>query len=203
MFTGLVEETGVIRSLEDRGPGMRVGIGAGVVLEGIALGDSIAVDGACLTVVGFDGEGFVIEAVAETLRRTSLGRRGVGDRVNLERALRADARLGGHIVQGHVDGTGEVASVTPEGDGVLFRFAAPPEILRYVVHKGSVTVDGVSLTVAGRDDDGFTIALIPHTMNATTLGRAAPGRVVNLEVDLVAKYVEAFTRPYTDAKDRP
>ncbi|MCB0882849.1 MAG: riboflavin synthase [Thermoleophilia bacterium] len=203
MFTGLVEETGRIREVTPRGPGARVAIDAAVVVDGVAVGDSIAVDGACLTVVEFDAAGFAVEAVAETLRRTSLGSRAAGDRVNLERAVPANARLGGHIVQGHIDGVGRVRDVVPEGDGCLLTVAAPPEILRYVVEKGSVAVDGVSLTVAGRGDDAFTIALIPHTMDATTLGEAAPGRAVNLEVDLVAKYVEAFTRPYIHTEDRP
>ena len=203
MFTGLVEETGRIRDVTPRGPGARVAIDADVVLDGVAEGDSICVDGACLTVVEFDAAGFAVEAVAETLRRTSLGSRRAGDRVNLERALPANARLGGHIVQGHVDGVWDVRDVTPEGDGCVLTIAAPPEILRYVVEKGSVAVDGVSLTVASRAADAFTIALIPHTMGATTLGDAAPGRTVNLEVDLVAKYVEAFTRPYTHPEDRP
>lgn len=203
MFTGLVEEVGRVADVAPRGPGVRVTVAAEAVLHGVRLGDSIAVDGACLTVVAHDEGTFSVEAVAETMRRTVLGDRRPGDRVNLERALAAGARLGGHIVQGHVDGTGAVDAVTPEGDGVIMRIAAPDELVRYVVEKGSITVDGVSLTVAGRDAGGFSIALIPHTLDATTLGEYAPGRRVNLEVDLVAKYVEAFTRPYTDAKERP
>jgi riboflavin synthase len=167
-----------------------------VVRQGLAIGDSVAVDGVCLTVVALSAEGFAVECVAETLRRTALGDRRPGDAVNLERALRADARLGGHIVQGHVDGTGVVAEVRPEGEGTLVRIDAPPELMRYVVEKGSVALDGVSLTVAARDDEGLTIALIPHTLGATTLGEAAPGRRMNVEVDLVAKYVEALVAPY-------
>lgn len=196
MFTGLVEEVGRVLEVTPGAQGARVVLGARVVTEGLALGDSVAVDGACLTAVAITPDSFTVEAVAETLRRTCLGDRSPGDPVNLERALPAGARLGGHIVQGHVDGTGTVAEAREEGESVVLRVAAPPEVLRYVVEKGSITVDGVSLTVAGRDDESFLIALIPHTMSATTLGPGALGRRVNLEVDLVAKYVEALARPY-------
>ena len=152
--------------------------------------ESVAVDGACLTVVAFDADGFAIDAVAETMRRTALGDRRVGDRVNLERAIRADARLGGHIVQGHVDGTGVVTAARHEGESVILTVEPPPDLLRYVVEKGSVTVDGVSLTVVQPLDDGFTVAIIPHTAAVTTLGTKCPGDPVNIEVDVMAKYVE-------------
>ncbi|MFN8109822.1 MAG: riboflavin synthase [Thermoleophilia bacterium] len=201
MFTGLVEEMGRVVAVDREAEGARVAFRAPLVADGLAVGDSVAVDGACLTAVRVDPDGFAVQAVAETLRRTCLGDRRVGDAVNLERALLASARLGGHIVQGHVDGTGTVASATPEGDSAVVRVDAPPGIMRYVVEKGSVCVDGVSLTVAGRDDAGFTIALIPHTMGATTLGPAAVGRRVNLEVDLVAKYVEALVGPYIGSRE--
>lgn len=196
MFTGLVEEVGTVTAVTPGEQGARVAIAAHTVVEGVAPGDSIAVDGACLTVVEFTEDSFTVEAVAETLRRTCLGDRRPGDRVNLERALPAGARLGGHIVQGHVDGTGVVADAVREGESVVVRVTAEPALLRYVVEKGSIAVDGISLTVAGRDPDGFRVALIPHTMAATTLGAEAVGRRVNLEVDLVAKYVEALARPY-------
>lgn len=196
MFTGLVEEIGRVVDVTPGAQGARVTIAARVVTDGLALGDSVAVDGACLTAVEVAEGSFTVEAVAETLRRTCLGDRSPGDAVNLERALPAGARLGGHIVQGHVDGTGIVSETREEGESVVMRVAAPPEVLRYVVEKGSITVDGVSLTVAGRDEGSFRVALIPHTMSATTLGPAARGRRVNLEVDLVAKYVEALARPY-------
>jgi riboflavin synthase len=143
-----------------------------------------------------------VDAVAETLRRTALGGLTPGDRVNLERPLRAGDRLDGHIVQGHVDGVGEVASVTREGESALLEVSAPEELLRYVVEKGSITVDGVSLTVAGRAPGAFRVALIPHTMSVTTLGPQALGRRVNLEVDVVAKYVEALVAPYAPRGDR-
>ncbi|MCC6829776.1 MAG: riboflavin synthase [Thermoleophilia bacterium] len=201
MFTGLVEEMGTVAAVAPGAAGARVTLRAPLVSDGLALGDSVAVDGACLTAVELLPDGFAVEAVAETLRRTCLGDRGPGDRVNLERALPAGGRLGGHIVQGHVDGTGTVAAATPEGESVVLRVTAPPAVMRYVVEKGSITVDGVSLTVAGRDAEGFTIALIPHTMSATTLGPAAVGRRVNLEVDLVAKYVEALAAPYLTSRE--
>ncbi len=196
MFTGLVEEVGQVVALQLRGDGARLRVGAARVLDGLALGDSVAVDGACLTVVAIHDDAFEVDAVAETLGRTALGDRAVGDRLNLERAVRAGDRLGGHLVQGHVDGTGQIRGVTDEGTGSRFIITAAPEILRYVVEKGSITVDGVSLTVAARDSNSFVVALIPHTLNETTLGHANAGRRVNLEVDLVAKYVEALVAPY-------
>jgi len=204
VFTGLVEEVGTVAAVTPGDGGARVVITAPLVADGLGLGDSVAVDGACLTAVEVGPGRFAVDAVAETLRRTCLGDRRAGDPVNLERAMAAGGRFGGHIVQGHVDGTGVVAAAEPEGGSVLLRVEAGPEVMRYVVEKGSITVDGVSLTVARRDGAGLTIALIPHTMSATTLGPAAVGRRVNLEVDLVAKYVEALTRPYvrTPSEDR-
>ncbi len=198
MFTGLVEEMGTVRERTPSAAGARMVIACDVVRDGLAIGDSVSVNGACLTVVHMDEDAFAVDCVEETLRRTSVGDRQAGDRVNLERAMRVGDRLGGHIVQGHVDGTGTIRSITPEGDGVLMSISAPDEVLRYVVEKGSITVDGVSLTVASREPDGFTIALIPHTMQATTLGPDAVGRRVNLEADVVAKYVEALVRPHAD-----
>ena len=191
MFTGLVEEMGTVRERVPSAAGARMVIGCHVVREGLAIGDSVSVNGACLTVVEMTDDSFAVDCVEETLRRTSVGDREAGDRVNLERAMRVGDRLGGHIVQGHVDGTGTVRGITPEGDGVLMS----------VVEKGSITVDGVSLTVASREPDGFTIALIPHTMQATTLGADAVGRRVNLEADVVAKYVEALVRPHIPGGD--
>ena len=201
MFTGLVEEIGTVAALDVRPDGARLRVSATRVVDGLALGDSVAVDGACLTVVAIHDEGFEIDAVTETLTRTALGDRSVGDPVNLERAVRAGDRLGGHLVQGHVDGTGRISSVTDVGTGSRIGVTAPPEILRYVVEKGSITLDGVSLTVAEREREGFAVALIPHTLGETTLGRMAPGRRVNLEVDLVAKYVEALVAPYRSSEE--
>jgi riboflavin synthase len=160
----------------------------------LSEGDSVAVNGVCLTAVSVDGGAFRADVMAETLRRSSLGPLAEGDPVNLELPLRAEDRLGGHFVQGHVDGTGAVESVTVEGFSNVVRIACEPALLHYIVEKGSIAVDGVSLTVSGIDDSGFTVSLIPETIERTTLGGAAPGRVVNLEVDVLAKYVEKLTQ---------
>lgn len=187
MFTGLVKEVGTVVSLD----GGRLVIESALAAD---LGDSIAINGTCLTVVAHANDTLAFDAVPETLSRTSLGDLETGSRVNLEPALRAGDPLGGHYMQGHVDGVGSVRAVTPEGDGKRIAFASPPELLRYVVEKGSIAVDGVSLTVADLDDEGFTVSLIPETLDRTTLGSVAPGRVVNLEVDVLAKYVEKLTQ---------
>ena len=189
MFTGLVESTARVRRVEPGGDGVRLVVQTPLAAE-LAHGDSIAVNGVCLTAVEPDGDSFRADVMAETLRRSSLGPLDEGDEVNVELALRAGDRLGGHMVQGHVDGTGKVESVTEEGFARVVRVACGAEILRYVVEKGSIAVDGVSLTVASVDESGFTVSLIPETLERTTLGRAEPGRVVNLEVDVLAKYVE-------------
>ncbi len=187
MFTGLVREVGTVRALDGSG---RLTIAAPLIAANTEIGDSVAIDGACLTVVARDGDVLAFEAVPETLARTCLGGLAAGSRVNLEPALRAGDALGGHYVQGHVDGVGAVRSVDDEGQGRRVWFDAPPELLRYVVDKGSITVQGTSLTVADLDETGFAVALIPHTLEATTLGRLEPGAAVNLEADVLAKYVE-------------
>ena len=189
MFTGLVAGLGNVQSVEQDGAGVRLRVATPLGAD-LEPGDSVAVNGVCLTAVEPTSEGFRADVMAETLRRSSLGPLGQGDSVNLELPLRASDRLGGHIVQGHVDGVGTVASVTDEGFARVVRIAASPDVLRYVVEKGSIAVDGVSLTVASVDDEGFTVSLIPETLERTTLGGATPGRVVNLEVDVLAKYVE-------------
>jgi riboflavin synthase len=194
MFTGIVEELG---SVVSQSPG-RVRIAATTVLEGAVTGDSIAVDGCCLTLIE-QGDGWWDADVSdETLKRTTIGDRQPGDRVNLERPVRVDGRLGGHIVQGHVDGVGEI--VDPALD---LRVRVPRDLLRYVVEKGSVAVDGVSLTVVDVLDDGFTVALIPHTAAVTTLGLKGPGERVNLEVDVTVKYVERLLTWNADAAPAP
>jgi riboflavin synthase len=185
MFTGIVEELGTILAIEAQGLGVRARIGATAVLEGAKRGDSTAVDGCCLTVVELGGGWFEADVSDESLRRTTLGARQAGDRVNLERPLLVTDRLGGHIVQGHVDAVGEVAAPVPD-----LRIRMPEDLRRYVIEKGSITVDGVSLTVVQATDDGFTVAVIPHTAEVTTLGAKQPGDTVNLEVDLIAKYTE-------------
>jgi len=202
MFTGLVEEIGTVRALDGDAGGVRMEVAAVIVTADLRIGDSVAVSGTCLTAVEVRPDGFAVDMVAETLARTSLGDRLVGHGVNLERALRADARLGGHIVQGHVDDIGTVSDVIPEGDGRRIRVDVPPALRRYIVAKGSIAVDGVSLTVAAMTESGFEVALIPHTASVTTLGRLAAGDVVNLEVDMVAKYVEALVAPYRPEGDR-
>jgi riboflavin synthase len=186
MFTGLVREVGTVVSFEDGRLRVESAIAA-------AIGDSVAIDGVCLTVVDGDRKTLAFDAVPETLVRTTLGGLESGEPVNLEPALKAGEALGGHYVQGHVDGVGRIRSVEPEGDGRRVWVDAPPEILRYCVEKGSIAVDGVSLTVAGLDDDGFVVALVPHTLAVTTLGTAASGDQVNLETDVLAKYVEKLT----------
>jgi riboflavin synthase len=189
MFTGLVAGMGNVESVEPDGDGVRLGVATPLGAE-LAPGDSVAVNGVCLTAVEPSADGFRADVMAETLRRSSLGPLGAGDAVNLELPLRASDRLGGHIVQGHVDGTGTVDSLEDEGFSRVVRVAADSAVLRYVVEKGSIAVDGVSLTIASVDDTGFTVSLIPETLERTTLGAATPGRVVNLEVDVLAKYVE-------------
>ncbi len=189
MFTGLVEELGQVAEVEVRPDGRRFWIAATRVLEDAALGDSIACCGCCLTAVAIEPGRFAVEAVPETLKRTTLGEWGVGTPVNLERSLRLSDRLGGHLVQGHVDAVGTVLAVTPEGDGRRGAIALPAELRRFIAMKGSVTVDGVSLTVAGLTDERFEIAYIPHTLAATNAGALRTGTRVNLEVDLLARYL--------------
>jgi riboflavin synthase len=191
MFTGIVEELGRVRSIVPNAGGARIAIDAVAVLDDARIGASIAVNGCCLTVVELGDGHWAADAVVETLARTNLGDLAPGDPVNLERPVRLADRLGGHLVQGHVDAAGTVRARELQPDtSELFRFDAPDEVLRYVVHKGSITVDGISLTVAAVHDDGFQVAVIPHTLAVTTLGARVPGARVNLEVDLIAKYVE-------------
>jgi riboflavin synthase len=190
VFTGIVRERGRVVSIEGGDEGARLRIAAPQAAAEAAVGDSIALSGVCLTVVSVaDGE-LEFDAVVETLRRSSLGRLEPGAHVNVEPALRVGEALGGHYVQGHVDAVGRVRSVEREGDGRLVRFDAPPEVLRYCVEKGSIAVEGVALTVTELDDDGFAVALVPHTLAETTLGGVGPGDEVNLEADVLAKYVE-------------
>jgi riboflavin synthase len=194
MFTGLVREVGTVVSFEDGRLRVESSIAA-------AVGDSVAIAGVCLTVVDGDRKTLGFDAVPETLARTTLGRLGPGTPVNLEPALRAGEALDGHYVQGHIDGTGRIRSVQDEGEGKRVWVDAPKEILRYCVEKGSIAVDGVSLTVAGLDDDGFAVALVPHTLEATTLGKTASGDAVNLEADVLAKYVERLAGLRSDDGD--
>ncbi|MFJ4012567.1 riboflavin synthase [Streptomyces sp. NPDC090026] len=190
MFTGIVEELGEVTAVEDLGDASRFRLRGPLVTEGAKHGDSIAVNGVCLTVVDTADGQFTADVMAETLRRSSLGALTTGSRVNLERPMTADGRFGGHIVQGHVDGTGTIAGRTRSEHWELVRISLPKELARYVVEKGSITVDGVSLTVVEAGADDFTVSLIPTTLALTTLGLKQPGDPVNLEVDVIAKYVE-------------
>jgi len=187
MFTGLIEEMGTYEGHE----GDRYRIRASLVLEDAKIGDSIAVNGSCLTVVARASDVWEADVTAETVSRTTLGLLQPGDPVNLERALRATDRLGGHIAQGHVDAIGEVLAAPPD-----FRVRIPPDLTRYCVEKGSITVDGVSLTIFDVGDDSFTVAVIPHTSEVTTIGRREPGDKVNIEVDVAAKQIEKLLSPY-------
>ena len=196
MFTGIIEELGSVRAIDRREGGARLEIAASTVLADVRAGDSIAVNGCCLTVVDRGDGWWAADAVIETLERTALGSLEQDDPVNLERPLRLSDHLGGHLVQGHVDAVGHVAARTPLADGsTRFTFSAPPDVLRYVVEKGSVAVDGISLTVAALDDDAFDVAVIPHTLAVTTLGHRDRGAAVNLEADVIAKYVERLLVP--------
>ena len=195
MFTGIVEELGTIRSLQRGKHSVVLSIGAHTVLSDLKIGDSVAVNGVCLTATSRDGGGFTADVMHETLNRSSLGALNVGSRVNLERAMAADGRFGGHIVSGHIDGTGTITAVRPDDNAVWYTVSASPELLRYIVEKGSITIDGISLTVASVTETGFSVSAIPHTAAVTTLGEKRVGDTVNLETDLIGTYVEKLLRP--------
>jgi riboflavin synthase len=190
LFTGIVEEKGTVESIEDLGDALKVRIAAEQVLTDSDLGASISVNGICLTVAQRGDSWFEADVMAETMRRTSLAGAHAGSTVNLERAARVDSRLGGHIVQGHVDGTGTIAAIEPSEQWTVMRIDVPEDLTRYMVEKGSITVDGVSLTIVSIAADHFTISLIPTTLTETNLGTRQVGDVVNIEVDVLAKYVE-------------
>jgi len=190
VFTGIVEEIGKIISAR---PG-NLAVAAGKVLEDMAEGASIAVNGVCLTVTGFDNKSFNVEVMAETLSRTNLGLLKAGDEVNLERPLTLGGRLGGHLVQGHIDDTGRVILITPRGESIIAGFEAPPKLMSYIVEKGFIAVDGVSLTVVSRNSGSFQVSLVDYTRRNTILGNRRVGDTVNLEVDIIAKYVEQLNR---------
>jgi len=205
MFTGIVEGTGSVAGLAAAadGSGARLEVAAPWLAGQLQLGESVAVNGCCVTVAEATPAGFAADLVAETLRRTALGGLAAGARVNLERPLPLGGRLGGHLVQGHVDGVARVLDRTPVGDGEEVRVELPAELERYVVEKGSIAVDGVSLTVAATGPGWFAVALVPHTLEVTTLGGRGPGDPVQLEVDVVAKYVERLVAPFTDRAGAP
>ena len=193
MFTGIIEEIGKVLSASPA----KLVIAAPQVISGMKLGDSIAINGACLTVTDFDRSSFSVDVMPETLKRTNLGQLKSGDGVNLERPMALGGRLGGHLVQGHIDDVGRVVSLAWEGNALLCRFEAPPEIMRYTVPKGFIAVDGISLTIMDKDSGSFRVSVVEYTRQNTILGRRKAGDVVNLEADIIAKYVAQFTRPQT------
>ncbi|MBL0387609.1 riboflavin synthase [Tumebacillus sp. ITR2] len=196
MFTGLVEEVGTVAEIRPSGHAIHLKIKSTKVLDGVALGDSIAVNGICLTVTAFDKSSFTVDVVPETMRRTTLHELSANSPVNLERAMQMGGRFGGHIVSGHIDGVGRLVSLQEEDIAKVVRFSAPPNVLRYVVEKGSITIDGVSLTVMDVDSESFRISVIPHTWMITVLRHRRVGSTVNLEVDIIGKYVERLLGPH-------
>ena len=198
MFTGIVEELGTIQAVQRGKSSVVLSIAAREVLSDLKIGDSVAVNGVCLTATGKDSGGFTADVMHETLNRSALGALSVGSRVNLERAMPADGRFGGHIVSGHIDGTGVITAVRPDDNAVWYTVSAGPELLRYIVEKGSVAIDGISLTVAAVETGSFSVSLIPHTAACTTLGEKRAGDAVNLETDIIGKYVEKLLRPEAD-----
>ncbi|UCG13956.1 MAG: riboflavin synthase [Deltaproteobacteria bacterium] len=200
MFTGMIEGTGTLIRLEPRGKDMRLSIRASLDPGELKTGDSVAVDGACLTVVSFHGRTFTVDVSQETLRRTTLAQRRQGDEVNLEWALRLGDRLGGHLVNGHVDGRARVVARQSKGESLVYRFEVAPEHGRYLIEKGSVAVNGVSLTVNSCDARSFEVNVVPHTARVTTIGTLRVGNEVNVEVDLIGKYVEKFVRNLQEKK---
>ncbi len=201
MFTGLVEEMGTLQNLQRGSRSCVLTIGCHTVLEGSKIGDSIAVNGVCLTVTGLGGGYFTADAMPETLNRSSLGDLVPGSSVNLERAMPADGRFGGHIVSGHIDGTGTITGIRQDDNAVWYTVAAKEEILRYIVEKGSITIDGISLTVAAVNDREFQVSIIPHTQKVTSLREKKQGSIVNLECDIIGKYVEKLLGPYQGSKE--
>ena len=194
MFTGLIEGTGKVVKIESRGKDMRLSIEASFELEGLHKGESVAVDGVCLTVVFWEGRTFTVDVSQETLTRSTTGQRRLGDEVNLERALKLGDRLGGHLVNGHVDGRSRVTSLKKRGDSLIFEFEVDQGLARYLVEKGSVAVNGVSLTVNRCTEKTFQVNIVPHTAQVTTIGNLKVGDEVNIEVDIIAKYVERLVR---------
>lgn len=195
MFTGIVEETGTVRAVRRGARSGLLTVGAKRVLPGLEIGDSVAVNGVCLTVTAADADGFTAAVMHETLERSTLGRLGPGSPVNLERAMPADGRFGGHIVSGHIDGVGTITRTRRDDIAVWYTIEAPPALLRYVVGKGSVAIDGISLTVASVTERDFSVSVIPHTASVTILGGKGPGDKVNLETDIIGKYVEKLLGP--------
>jgi len=203
LFTGIVEEKGTMVRLQSGSDLGKIQIKAEKVLQGTKIGDSIAVNGVCLTVVEIKGNGFTADVMPETLKRSNLGELSPGSSVNLERAMPAEGRFGGHIVSGHIDGTGKITKVWREQNAVWYTIDTPKELMRYIVEKGSIAIDGTSLTVADTAKDSFSVSIIPHTLGETILGEKKPGDKVNLENDIIGKYVEQLMQPKeTESRER-
>lgn len=200
MFTGIVEELGTVRSIAAGAKAGKIAIAAQVVLTDLHIGDSVAVNGICLTVVSFDKTGFVADVMPETIKRTSFAELKGGSRVNLERALTLQSRLGGHIVSGHVDGVGTILEMKEDENAVVIKISVPRNIVKYIIPKGSVTIDGISLTVVEVQDSWFSVSVIPHTRSVTSLGYKKAGSKVNIENDVISKYVERFVN-FPDEKE--
>ena len=195
LFTGIVEELGTVKQVVSGSAWGQIEIAGQKVLEGTKLGDSIAVNGVCLTVTNLRSDSFTADVMAETMRRSNLGSLKKGDQVNLERAMAAAGRFGGHIVSGHIDGTGTITALRKDDNAVWYTVQAAPSLLRYIVEKGSITIDGISLTVASVEPDRFSVSIIPHTAAVTILGQKRAGDIVNLETDIIGKYVEKLLQP--------
>ena len=194
MFTGIVEDIGVVNRIQRGAKSVVLSISSEKIMTGTKVGDSIAVNGVCLTATSVSKDGFTADVMPETMNRSSLGELKTGSRVNLERAMPADGRFGGHIVSGHIDGTGVITKITPEDNAVWYSIRADKQILRYIVEKGSIAIDGISLTVAYVDDSSFKVSIIPHTLKETILGFKKAGDIVNLENDIIGKYVEKLIK---------
>tara|TARA_Y100000588_G_scaffold331858_1_gene369735 strand:- start:190 stop:795 length:606 start_codon:yes stop_codon:yes gene_type:complete len=201
MFSGIIEKTGKISRIERNSDGARLVVSVDSFMDGVKLGDSIALNGTCITVVSFDSSSFESDLSNETLKKTTLANLEVGDDCNLEKAMLLNERIGGHLVSGHIDGLGKVESIKKDGESFWFKIKADKQIMKYVVYKGSIAVDGISLTVAECDNSSFSVAIIPHTLECTTLNNKKVDSKVNLEVDMIGKYVEKLVSPYTDLKE--
>jgi len=196
LFTGIIEEIGTLTNIRKGSSSAQLTIEASTVLEDVHLGDSIAANGVCLTVTSFTSTSYTVDVMHETLNRSSLGSLRIGSKVNLERAMKADGRFGGHIVAGHIDGTGKISNIRKDDNAIWYTIQAPPSIMRYIIEKGSITIDGISLTVAAVNSDSFQVSIIPHTASETTLSLRHIGDIVNLENDCIGKYVEKLLQPY-------
>src|SRR3989338_577953 len=200
MFTGLIEEVGVVKEISNKGDNLRLTLAANKIMDDMSMGSSIAIDGTCLSVVKYTNKTFEVDVSEETVKKTTIGGFKSGRKVNLERALKVGSRLGGHFVTGHIDGIGNITKFDKAVDGAYLSIKAPEDTIKYMVYKGSVAIDGISLTVASVESDSITIALIPHTIEMTNLKEKSIGEKVNIECDIIGKYIERFVNPITDTK---